>query len=321
MVARPADERTADERTAHERPAAKHPAARPLRRHGRSAPCQSLRDLCPVSPCTGSLLAMAFPTTDADAVMALLSEAADASGRALREHLSDAEDSSARRAAGDRPGQYRLDLATDAAVLEVLSGTGVGVLSEESGLTDGEASVVLVVDPVDGSTNASRRIPWYACSLCAVDSSGPWVALVVNLATGVRHSAVRGRGAQRSDPQGSTSSIRTSGTTEMTDSLLLLNGHPREHFGWRQYRSLGATALDICAVADGSADATVDCVRDALGPWDYMAAMLVLEEAGGVIRDCWDRELVVLEHGARRTPLSAATPELLEAVLAARGSD
>ncbi len=217
------------------------------------------------------------------------------------------------RRKGGRPGQYELDLSVDAAVLEVLSEAGVGVLSEESGSADLGADVVVVVDPVDGSTNASRGIPWYACSLCAVDSEGPWLSLVVNLATGTRWTAQRGAGAQR---DGLT--ISTSSTTSLSDALVVLNGHPGAHFGWRQYRALGATSLDVCAVADGSVDATIDCTTDALGPWDYMGAMLVLTEAGGVMVDALGRELVVLDHDARRTPVSACTPRLFEQALAAR---
>jgi fructose-1,6-bisphosphatase/inositol monophosphatase family enzyme len=252
---------------------------------------------------------------DPDAVMAVLDAAAAAAGEALVAHRAAAVDARSLRRRGTRRGQYQLDLAVDAAVLGVLSGTGLGILSEESGRTLPGAPVVVVVDPVDGSTNASRGIPWYACSLCAVDADGPWLALVVNLATGTRYTARRGGGAERDGEV-----IRTSGSTTLADSLVVLNGHPPAHFGWRQYRALGATALDICAVADGSVDATIDCTHDALGPWDYLGAMLVLAEAGGVGVDALGRELVVLDHEARRTPVCAATPELLAQALAARGT-
>ena len=72
---------------------------------------------------------------------------------------------------GDRPDQYRLDQVADAAALDVLDTAGVGILSEESGLRRGAGSETVIVDPVDGSTNASRRIPHYSISLCVVDAS------------------------------------------------------------------------------------------------------------------------------------------------------
>ena len=99
--------------------------------------------------------------------------------------------------AGTRHGQYRSDLAADAAALAVLDEAGLGVMSEESGSTRVDREIVVVIDPVDGSTNASRGIPWYATSLCAVDAAGPRAAVVVNQATGVRFEAVRGGGARR----------------------------------------------------------------------------------------------------------------------------
>lgn len=240
----------------------------------------------------------------------LLTATADAVGAALAADAAGGPGSWRDR--GERPGQYRIDLVADAAALGVLRAAGVGVLSEESGLEDPGTGLVVVVDPVDGSTNASRGIPWYATSLCAVDEHGPRAALVRNLATGTEWRAVRGGGAT-CDGRPAT----PSGTVDPAAALVVLNGRPPAHLGWRQYRALGASALDLCSVADGRVDATVDCTTDALGPWDYLGAALVLDEAGAVVEDRWGRDLVVLDHAARRTPLSAATPALLGSLRAA----
>lgn len=214
---------------------------------------------------------------------------------------------------GERPGQYRIDLVANEAALTVLRNAGCGVLSEESGLEAPEREIVVVIDPVDGSTNASRGIPWYATSLCAVDSEGLRASLVMNLATGTRYEASRGGGAFRDGQP-----ITPSGARSLDESMLVLNGYSPSYLEWRQYRSLGATALDLCSVADGTVDATIDCTNSALGPWDYLGAMLVLQEAGAHLEDFQGRDLVVLDHEARRTPVSAATPELFEECLVAR---
>src|SRR5256714_9275943 len=97
--------------------------------------------------------------------------------------------------AGTRPGQYRSDLAADDAALAVLDKAGLGVLSEETGLHHADRDVVVALDPVDGSTNASRHLPWFATSLCAVDDDGALAALVVNQATGESFQALRAGGA------------------------------------------------------------------------------------------------------------------------------
>ena len=85
-------------------------------------------------------------------------------------------------------------------------------------------------------------------------------------------------------------------------------------------RSLGAAALDLCAVACGHLDAYIDCSNHAHSPWDYLGGMLVCQEAGASVAESSGRELVTLGWTDRRVPVAAATPELLaEAVAARRG--
>jgi myo-inositol-1(or 4)-monophosphatase len=207
--------------------------------------------------------------------------------------------------AGTRPGQYRSDLAADEAALGVLRRAPVGVLSEESGLHAPEREVTVVIDPVDGSTNAWRGIPWYATSLCAVDPQGPRVAVVVDLPHGRRFQAVRGAGASVDGAP-----IYPSRCEELGKAIVGVSGLPPGRPGWRQYRALGAQALDLCAVAEGRLDAYVDSIPPAHGPWDYMGGLLVCHEAGAVAADAFGRDPVVLDVAARRTPLAAATPAL-----------
>jgi myo-inositol-1(or 4)-monophosphatase len=215
--------------------------------------------------------------------------------------------------AGTRAGQYKSDLAADDAAVAVLLAAGVGVMSEESGLHAGDREVVVALDPVDGSTNASRGLPWYASSLCAVDGDGPRAALVVDQASDSRYEALRGAGA-RVDGQ----PMVPTGCADLADAVVGLSGYPPRHLGWRQFRVLGAIALDLCAVADGRLDAYVDCSPSAHGPWDYLGGLLVCREAGVGVIDSGGRELATIDHAARRTPVAAATAALLEQAVAAR---
>jgi len=217
--------------------------------------------------------------------------------------------------AGTRAGQYLSDLAADEAALAVLERAGLGVLSEESGRHRPDAAITVVMDPLDGSTNASRGIPWFATSLCAVDADGPRAALVINLASGMRFEAVRGGGATCDGV-----ALTPSGSTVLLESLVALSGYPREWLGWKQFRALGACALDLCAVAGGVVDGYVDCSWNAHGSWDYLGGVLVCQEAGAVVADLDGRDLVTFEHTERRTPMAAATPELLTEMIDARRS-
>jgi fructose-1,6-bisphosphatase/inositol monophosphatase family enzyme len=211
--------------------------------------------------------------------------------------------------AGTRAGQYRSDLVADAAVLAVLHEAGLGVLSEESGRHHPERPVTVVVDPVDGSTNADRGIPWYATSLCAVDGDGPLAAVVANQASGVRFEATRGGGASC---EGVPLVPSTCGG--VGEAIVGLSGYPPAHLGWRQFRALGAAALDLCAVAAGTLDAYIDCSDDAHGPWDYLGGAFICMEAGAAVVDLHGRDLVALDHGDRRTLLAANSAALLTEV-------
>jgi myo-inositol-1(or 4)-monophosphatase len=213
--------------------------------------------------------------------------------------------------AGTRPGQYRLDLAADAAVLPVLYGAGLAVLSEESGMTgDGPSGLLAIVDPVDGSTNAHRGIPYFSTSICVLDAEGPLVGVIVNQATGERYAAVRGQGAKRDGRV-----VRPSGCSEVREAIVGISGFPGRHPGWAQFRALGAASLECCAVADGVLDAYMVAGRSTLHGWDYLAGLLVCREAGAVAVERDGADLVPRNASARR-PVMAATAALAEGLAA-----
>jgi myo-inositol-1(or 4)-monophosphatase len=208
---------------------------------------------------------------------------------------------------GKKPGQYLLDLAADAAALPVLHGAGLAVLSEESGVTgEGRSGLLAVLDPVDGSTNAHRGVPFYATSICVLDAEGPLVGLVVNLASGVRYAAVRGEGAERDG-----AALEASGCTDLGAAIVGISGFPGRHPGWAQFRALGAASLECCAVGEGVLDAYLTAGRSTLYSWDYLAGLLVCREAGAVARERDGRDLVVRDAQPRRL-LAAATDALAD---------
>lgn len=212
-----------------------------------------------------------------------------------------------RRARTERAGQYAIDLVADAAALEVLARAPVAVLSEESGWGGRSgAALTVVLDPVDGSTNASRHIPYWATSLCVLDGDGPLVALVVNQATGVATSAVRGDGARRAGEP-----IAPGKVERVEDAVVALSGRPGQWLPWKQFRALGSAALSLCDLAAGAVDGLVDGGAWH-APWDYLGGLLICREAGAEVVDVAGRELVVTDPDVRRQLLAAATPALLE---------
>jgi|SRR6266508_2594822 len=213
----------------------------------------------------------------------------------------------ARRARTSVSGQYALDLVADAAVLPILHDAGVAVVSEESGRsgTDG-AAITVVLDPVDGSTNCSRDIPYWAISLCALDADGPLCALVSNQATGVRNTAIRGKGAWRDGEPISPSAVE-----RVEAAVVSFSGTPQRMLPWSQLRALGSAALELCDVAAGALDAYL---TSWVAPWDYLGGVLVCREAGAIVVDAHGGELVVDDPETRRQLIASSTPELLDAV-------
>lgn len=208
---------------------------------------------------------------------------------------------------GQRATQYSVDLRADAAALEVLHGAGCAVMSEESGRTGewSDDSIIVVMDPLDGSTNASRRVPWYATALAAVDASGHRASLVVNQYSNEdRWSATTGGGAFHNGV-----AISPSACEAMSQAVIGISGIPKRHPGWAQFRALGAAALDICLVAQGTLDGWVDLSSH--GAWDYLASLHICREAGAVAAEHLDRELITTDHSERRSPIVAGTAQLL----------
>jgi myo-inositol-1(or 4)-monophosphatase len=104
----------------------------------------------------------------------------------------------------------------------------------------------------------------------------------------------------------------------LANAIVAVNARPPVKFRPAQYRSMGSTALDIVSVADGKGfDGSVDFDDDRIGVWDYLASVTILTEAGGVAADALGRELVTLDHTARRRPVTAASAALLGELLAA----
>ena len=208
---------------------------------------------------------------------------------------------------GIRHTQYSVDVRADNAALAVLHEAGCAVLSEESQITGqwGDDDILVVMDPLDGSTNASRGVPWFATALCALDKNGMRASLVVNQASGKdRYWATQGGGAFHNG-----NLMHPSSCSMLKEAVVGVSGLASFRPQWAQFRALGAAALDICLVAQGVLDGWVDFHSH--GVWDYLASILICQEAGVATSEHLDRELLVTQYDQKRTPIVAATPALL----------
>lgn len=243
-------------------------------------------------------------------ILGFLHDVADAAADVL-------DETSSWEFTGERDGQYTGDVAVDEVVVDMLEAAGFHVLSEESGAGDLEWPLVgdrllVVVDPVDGSTNASKGFPWFATSLCVVDALGPRVALVAEQSgSETRYAAIRDAGANVDGMR-----ISVSGCADPSMAVVATNALPASGHGWWQVRTMGAAALDISLVARGAVDGFIDF--DGLGVWDYLAAVLICAEAGAVIAEANDEDLMTVDPTVKRRPVVAASPEMLASLMQSR---
>ena len=179
----------------------------------------------------------------------------------------------------------RIDQLAERAILDIVEAEAddLNVLSEEIGWVDRGAPHTLVVDPIDGTYNASVGIPFYSVCLAVGDRmfSDVEEALVYNLVSGDAYHAVKGGGATLNGRTISTRPYRE------PDSLYVLysgaTASERAHRLTtvpRRVRSLGSAALELCLVAQGCADLFFQDGYP-LRITDLAAPGLVLREAGG----------------------------------------
>jgi myo-inositol-1(or 4)-monophosphatase len=190
----------------------------------------------------------------------------------------------------------RIDLAAEKALMDVLNKHGISytLISEESGIKkigNCPEQFYITVDPLDGSTNANRGIPFIATSIAVSrkpELSSVELALVSDLYHKITYLAEQGKGAFRNKI-----AITPSKFTGLMDAVIGVDLHTyratetaakltslvREI---KHLRHLGANALELCYVADGTVDAFVD-IRGKLRVTDMAAAYLILKEAGAII--------------------------------------
>jgi myo-inositol-1(or 4)-monophosphatase len=172
------------------------------------------------------------------------------------------------------------------------------VLGEEqgSGVPDGAAPSRYrwIIDPIDGTTNFAHGLALFCCSIALEIDGVVAVGVVYDPMAEELFTAERGAGAWLNGAP-----LRVSACDQMLEALLC-TGFPysvheqrqrmvavfEEFLGIAQgVRRLGSAALDLCYVGAGRFEGFWE---HKLQPWDFAAAALVVEEAGGRVTDYQD---------------------------------
>jgi fructose-1,6-bisphosphatase/inositol monophosphatase family enzyme len=194
----------------------------------------------------------------------------------------------------------QIDLIAENVVIDTLENENANLLliSEELGeryIGNKEKAIksqnVLIIDPVDGSNNAVRGIPY--CSISIAYAIGRTIndikkAVILDLNTKDIYWAIKGEGAYLNNNK-----IRVSDLDITEKCFFELNLSMKNFFKQIdslrpifkrlfRIRVLGSSALTLCQLAKGSMEAFVN-LRETNRLVDVAAGMLILKEAGGEI--------------------------------------
>ncbi len=192
----------------------------------------------------------------------------------------------------------RIDQVAEDAVIAALKNhdRAVRIVSEEVGerVIGENPEFTVVLDPIDGTYNALKSIPFYSISIAIArdDLAHIKFAYVRDLYTKKEYWAAKGKGAYSKDVQLSVSdtnnlngfSVSIYGYKRNVERMVRLTNHIR------RVRILGCASLELAFIAAGKLDAFVD-LRGTLRVTDVAAGILLVEEAGGVVTDGFGRKL------------------------------
>ena len=212
-----------------------------------------------------------------------------------------------------------IDAAAEDAIFAELESLGAPVtaISEERGEVEiaGGGRTTVVIDPIDGSLNAKRGLPFHAVSIAVASGRTMGdvdVAYVLDLACGQEWTATRGSGACLDGerlPRLEHAPLELIGIETARPERVAAALEAIVATGASRVRAIGSVALTLCLVAAGSLDAmaTLREVRSV----DAAAAQLIVREAGGA---------VAFPRGGDEPLAASLDLEMRSTVLAARSS-
>ncbi len=189
-----------------------------------------------------------------------------------------------------------------------------GILGEEHGHERLDHRYVWVLDPIDGTKSFITGMPLFNNLIAVLDQGVPVLGVVDTPAIGERYHAARGQGAWFNGAR-----IRTSGCTSLAAAAVYRAGHAptdpamaarfERLAGQGRVNRYGYDAYVYALLAAGHLDLMVETD---LEPYDFLALVTLIEEAGGRITD-WAGAPLGL--GSAGDVVAAATPDLHAAAL------
>ncbi len=196
----------------------------------------------------------------------------------------------------ERKGRFdfvsNVDHAAEQAIIDTIHRAypDHAILGEEGGAL-GQHQLEWIIDPLDGTTNYLHQIPHFCTSIGILDKGELAHAIIYDPFKEELFTASRGNGAQLNRRR-----LRVS-TMKSLDQAVIATGEPlndgelldrylpqleRVSRSGCAIRRTGSAALDLAYVASGRMDGFWELN---LKPWDIAAGMLLVQEAGGTVRE------------------------------------
>ncbi len=182
------------------------------------------------------------------------------------------------------------DTESEALILDRLDALNIPILSEER-VWQGEQndSRCWVVDPLDGSANYARGIPFCGVSIALMDNLTPIVGIVYDFYRDELFSGIAGEGAWLNGSPITVSKIRdrskgvlmTGLPARMNYDEETLQNLASEMRTWRKIRMVGSASLATAYVAAGRAEMYRE---EGTMLWDVAAGCVLVAAAGGSYR-------------------------------------
>jgi myo-inositol-1(or 4)-monophosphatase len=214
-----------------------------------------------------------------------------------------------------------IDEAAESAVLAHFDRADIRIVSEEIGIR-GDGAVTVVVDPIDGSQNAERAIPYFALSVAVAEGrtmDDVVFGFVHDFGADEEWTGVRDGGAflngmpltGRPKDELEFLSIEATRADLVLDRLRTLAPITD------RIRIMGAQAITFCHLAAGRTDGVA--VLKPSRPVDFAASQLLIRERGFAIQavDGPDLGTIPLDLVARSRICAAGTAELASRIAAA----
>jgi fructose-1,6-bisphosphatase/inositol monophosphatase family enzyme len=193
----------------------------------------------------------------------------------------------------------------------------INILSEEVGLIDNKSKYTMVIDPIDGTRNAYRGIPFYSVSIAIGKSniSDVEYGIVKNIPTGDIFVAEKGHGAFFNNKRIGVPDVPDN---EPLSSLALGKNFDKLTIKLAKkdkVRSLGSASLEMCMVAIGALDYYV-VGKDYIRVVDIAASTLILREAGGIVKTIFGEDLdLPFNLDEKSSIVAACNEEVVKAIL------